>query len=114
MTLWLAFIVALLFGAGVYFLFFPQTFDFFLGFSLLTYAVNCFVFLMGGAQIKSSPILGDDVLADPLPQALVLTAIVIGLASTIYLLVFMVTLFRHSKDDLLDHHKQKAKKRWWR
>jgi len=63
--------------------FFPHTFDFFLGFSLLTYAVNCFVFLMGGAQIKSSPILGENTLADPLPQALVLTAIVIGLASTI-------------------------------
>jgi multicomponent K+:H+ antiporter subunit C len=109
----LALIVALLFGVGVYFLFYPQTFDFFLGFSLLTYAVNFFVFLTGGLKFKGSPILGDMPLADPLPQVLVLTAIVIGLANTIYLLAFMVALYRNFKNEHLGN-KGKAKKRWWR
>ena len=56
----------------------------FLGLTLLTYAVNVFIFAMGRLWSASPPILGQStaLVADPLPQALVLTAIVIGFATT--------------------------------
>jgi len=54
-----------------------------LGLGLLGYAVNVFIFAMGRLWIASPAILGAGTpLADPLPQALVLTAIVIGFATT--------------------------------
>ena len=54
-----------------------------LGLTLLGYAVNVFIFAMGRLWCGAPPILGvGERLADPLPQALVLTAIVIGFAMT--------------------------------
>jgi multicomponent K+:H+ antiporter subunit C len=70
-------------AAGVYLLLRGRTFPVVLGLSLLGYAVNVFIFAMGRLWTGAAPILtdGPDV-ADPLPQALVLTAIVIGFATT--------------------------------
>jgi multicomponent K+:H+ antiporter subunit C len=66
------------------------------GLSLLSYAINLFIFCMGGLSIGAAPILasgeaGDLArFADPLPQALVLTAIVISFATTALLLVVLL------------------------
>jgi multicomponent K+:H+ antiporter subunit C len=70
-------------AAGIYLLLRGRTFPVVLGLSLLGYAVNVFIFAMGRLWTGAAPILtdGPDV-ADPLPQALVLTAIVIGFATT--------------------------------
>jgi multicomponent K+:H+ antiporter subunit C len=70
-------------AVGVYLLLRGRTFTVVLGLSLLGYAVNVFIFTMGRLWSGTPPILpGGGVLADPLPQALVLTAIVIGFATT--------------------------------
>lgn len=65
-----------------------------LGFVLLSHAVNLLLFAAGGTGRRGEP-LGDDLdpttTADALPQAFVLTAIVIAFAITIYLLVLAVT-----------------------
>ncbi len=54
-----------------------------LGLCLLGYAVNVFIFAMGRLWQDAVPILSASArVADPLPQALVLTAIVIGFATT--------------------------------
>jgi multicomponent K+:H+ antiporter subunit C len=66
------------------------------GLSLLSYAVNLFIFGMGRLRMAAAPIV--DAAArvdpaafdDPLPQALVLTAIVISFAMTALLLVVML------------------------
>ncbi len=83
-------------AAGIYLLLRGRTFPVVLGLSLLGYAVNVFIFAMGRLWSNAAPIVanGSDV-ADPLPQALVLTAIVIGFATT----GFVVELALRSRHD---------------
>jgi multicomponent K+:H+ antiporter subunit C len=67
-----------------------------IGLSLLSYAVNLFIVAMGNLRVDAAPIVqagaGTDpaAFADPLPQALVLTAIVISFAMTALLLVVLL------------------------
>jgi len=70
-------------AAGVYLLLRGRTFPVVLGLTLIGYAVNVFIFVMGRLWSNANPLLiGEGAVADPLPQALVLTAIVIGFATT--------------------------------
>lgn len=83
-------------GSGVWLLLRPRTFQVIIGLSLLSYAVNLFIFGMGRLRIEAPPVLprggiGDPAhYADPLPQALVLTAIVISFAMTALFLVVLL------------------------
>jgi len=92
----LALAIGVLTGSGVWLVLRPRTFQLVLGLSLLSYAVNLFIFSIGGLAINQEPILVDgtppDLLhyTDPVPQALVLTAIVIGFAMTALLLVVIL------------------------
>src|SRR5690606_3954940 len=77
--------IGVLVAAGVWLLLRPRTFQVIMGFSLLSYATNLFIFGMGRLEMQRPPILDDAAAdavlhADPVPQALVLTAIVIGFA----------------------------------
>jgi multicomponent K+:H+ antiporter subunit C len=93
----LAISIGVLFGSGVWLVLRPRTFQVITGLLLLSYAVNLFIFLMGRAKLNQAPItLTENIdpaqFADPLPQALVLTAIVIGFASTaLYLVVLLAS-----------------------
>ena len=70
-------------ATGIYLILRGRTWPVVLGLSLLGYAVNVFLFAMGRLWQDAAPILSaDGRVADPLPQALVLTAIVIGFATT--------------------------------
>ena len=87
MTVSLEFLVATGIGwitaCGIYLLLRGRSFPVVLGLSLLGYAVNVFIFAMGRLWLGMPPILRPGAaVADPLPQALVLTAIVIGFATT--------------------------------
>lgn len=87
MSLSLEFLVASGIGwttaCGIYLMLRGRTFPVVLGLTLLGYAVNVFIFAMGRLWLGMPPILdGTRPVADPLPQALVLTAIVIGFATT--------------------------------
>lgn len=87
MTLSLEFLVASGIGwvtaCGIYLMLRGRTFPVVLGLTLLGYAVNVFIFAAGRLWQGMPPILdGGQPAADPLPQALVLTAIVIGFATT--------------------------------
>jgi multicomponent K+:H+ antiporter subunit C len=83
-------------GSGVWLLLRPRTFQVIMGLSLLSYAVNLFILAMGRLRVGVPPILekgqvGDLAqFADPLPQALVLTAIVISFATTALFLVVLL------------------------
>src|SRR3546814_19768125 len=73
----------------------PRTFQVVLGLSLLSYAVNLFILAAGRLRTGAPPIVGkapaDPALyADPVPQALILTAIVISFATTALLLVVLL------------------------
>ena len=88
MTISLEFLVATGIGwvtaCGILLLLRGRSFPVVLGLSLIGYAVNVFIFVMGRLWTAAPPILGTGAerFADPLPQALVLTAIVIGFATT--------------------------------
>ena len=71
-------------ACGIWLMLRGRSFPVVLGLGLLGYAVNVFIFVMGRLWQNAPPILGLDgrAIADPLPQALVLTAIVIGFATT--------------------------------
>ncbi|HJD45063.1 MAG TPA: Na+/H+ antiporter subunit C [Candidatus Paenalcaligenes intestinipullorum] len=92
----LALAIGVLAGSGVWLLLRPRTFQVIMGLSLLSYAVNLFIFGMGRIKLNAPPViqaeLGSDpsLYTDPLPQALVLTAIVIGFATTALFLVVML------------------------
>lgn len=80
--------VAVLTACGVYLLLRARTFPVVVGLSLLSYAVNLFLFFTGRLVGGAPPLAdGSGVTADPLPQALVLTAIVIGFGMTAFVLI---------------------------
>jgi len=92
----LAIAIGILTGSGVWLVLRSRTFQLVLGLSLLSYAVNLFIFSIGGLAVDQEAILLDGVApdllhyTDPVPQALVLTAIVIGFAMTALLLVIVL------------------------
>jgi multicomponent K+:H+ antiporter subunit C len=91
----LALAIGVLSGSGIWLLLRPRTFQFIMGLTLMTYAVNLFIFAMGRLRLDAPPVIDPDWAdparyADPLPQALVLTAIVIGFATTALFLVVLL------------------------
>jgi multicomponent K+:H+ antiporter subunit C len=86
--------IGILAASGIWLLLRPRTFQVIIGMSLLSYAVNLFIFAMGRLKVDSPPIVGGAAdlarYADPVPQSLVLTAIVIGFATTALFLVVII------------------------
>ena len=84
MELVLALGIGVFTSAGTWLILRPRTFQVILGLSLLSYAVNLFIYAMGRLRVDAPPVVGSEPVtdfaryADPLPQALVLTAIVIS------------------------------------
>ncbi len=79
-------------AAGIYLMLRARTFPVILGLTLLSYAVNLFLVTMGRMAVHEPPIIRDGVseYTDPLPHALVLTAIVIGFAMTAFIIVLAI------------------------
>lgn len=83
--------IGLLTAVGIYMMLRLRTFPVILGLTFLSYGVNLFLFTSGRLTVNAAPIIGrSETYADPLPQALVLTAIVIGFATTALYLVVMI------------------------
>ncbi len=96
-----AFCVGLLTACGIFLALRGRTFPVVIGLTLLSYAVNLFLFASGRLKLNSAAVLGQSQqYSDPLPQALVLTAIVIGFAMT----AFVVILAMRSRADLGNDH----------
>jgi multicomponent K+:H+ antiporter subunit C len=96
MEIVLALAIGVLTGSGVWLILRPRTFQVIMGLSLLSYAVNLFIFSMGRLTIGAPPVidkakgLDPSLYADPVPQSLVLTAIVISFATTALFLVVLL------------------------
>lgn len=95
MELVLAISIGVLASCGIYLMLRPRTFQVIIGLSLLSYGVNLFIFAMGRLVQGAPPVIAKDGAdlagyADPVPQALVLTAIVIGFAMTALFLVVLL------------------------
>lgn len=104
MELLVASAIGVLTAAGIYLTLQLRTFPVILGISLLTYAVNIFLFASGRLVIGAAPILekGVDRYTDPLPQALVLTAIVISFGMTAVVVMISLGAYLGSSDDYVD------------
>jgi len=100
--------IGVLAGSGIWLLLRPRTFQFIIGLTLVSYAVNLCIFAMGRPAIDKEPITIDGIAqdlqhyTDPLPQALVLTAIVIGFANTAMFLVVLLASRGLSGTDHVD------------
>ncbi|VXA93115.1 putative K(+)/H(+) antiporter subunit C [Luteimonas sp. 9C] len=98
--------IGVLAASGIYLLLRARTFDVILGLTLLSYATNLLIFSAGRPVVGKPPVLRDGVAetlaqySDPLPQALVLTAIVIAFAMTA---VTVVIAMREHADLHTDH-----------
>ena len=101
--------LGILTASGVYLLLRARTFPVVMGLILLSYAVNLFLFAMGRLQTGMPAVIGRSAeYADPLPQALVLTAIVIGFAMTAFILVLSLRGMGELKTDHVDGEEPKA------
>jgi len=98
----LALLIGVLTASGVYLALRGRTFPVVLGLTLLSYAVNLFLFAMGRLTVGRPPVLAAGLSghADPVPQALVLTAIVIGFAMT----AFVIMLALKARAELGNDH----------
>lgn len=96
--------VAVMTAAGVYLTLQVRTFTVVIGLTLLTYATNLFLFSTGRLAINRPDIYTEQAehYADPIPQALVLTAIVIAFGVTALILVMAVRGYFESDGDHVD------------
>jgi len=96
MELLIAGAIGILTASGVWLLLRSRTYQLVIGLALLSYAVNLFIFSIGRLRVNAPPVLDGSgpvnvaAYTDPLPQALVLTAIVISFATTALFLVVLI------------------------
>jgi len=114
MEIVLALGIGVLAGSGVWLMLRPRTFQVIVGLSLLSYGVNLFIISMGRLGTGGAPILAEKTagaasqFADSLPQALVLTAIVISFATTALLLVVLLAARGLTGTDHVDGREPEA------
>lgn len=97
MELSLAFMIGTIFAGGIWLILRSNSYQIILGISLLSHAVNLFIFCAQGIKSQASVIVPNKHIitlanyVDPVPQSLVLTAIVINFSMTA--LIFMIFIF---------------------
>lgn len=90
-------------AAGIYLMLRGRTFPVVLGLAMISYAVNVFLFATGRLALDRPPVLnGAAAYTDPLPQALVLTAIVISFGMSALVVVLALRSFLESGGDEID------------
>lgn len=103
MELLVASAIGMMTAVGVYLVLNQRTFLVIVGLTLLSYAVNVFLFSSGRLAVDRPPIItGADAYTDPLPQALVLTAIVISFGMTALIVVLALRGFLETETDTAD------------
>ena len=99
----LASAIGLLTAVGIYLMLRLRTFPVILDLTFLSYAVNLFLFTAGRLTVNAAPIVGTtDAPADPLPQALVLTAIVISFGMTAVIMIMAIGGHLQAGHDRID------------
>lgn len=104
----LAVLVGVLYATGLYMMMRRSIFKLLLGLALLSHAANLLIFTAGGLTRGMPPLVAEgsdrlpDNAADPLPQALILTAIVIGFAVLAFAIVLASTISQTFQTDDID------------
>ncbi|MFB9047180.1 Na+/H+ antiporter subunit C [Sphingobium indicum] len=96
--------IGMLTAAGIYLTLRGRTFPVVLGLAMLSYAINLFLFAIGRLTVNGAPLYqkGATDHTDPLPQALVLTAIVISFGMTALAVVLSLRSFLETGTDQVD------------
>ena len=96
--------VGVMTAAGIYLVLQLRTFPVILGLSFLSYAVNVFLFATGRRVVNQPPVLTKyaESYTDPLPQALVLTAIVISFGMTAVVVMIALSAWLSARDERVD------------
>ncbi|HLV47092.1 MAG TPA: Na+/H+ antiporter subunit C [Flavobacterium sp.] len=108
MELLLVILVGVLYGSGIYLMFRRSMVRMLLGLLLIGNGANILIFLIGGITKGKAPIIAadekffTDVYADPIPQSLILTAIVISFALTAFAIVLLHKVYSTTGSDDLD------------
>jgi multicomponent K+:H+ antiporter subunit C len=102
--------IGLLTAIGVYLILRRHSFPVIIGTIFLSYAVNLFLFATGRLVIDKPPIItpGAAAYTDPLPQALVLTAIVISFGMTALMVVLALRAFLQTGSDQVEEERPRA------
>lgn len=112
MELILAVVIGFLYGVGIYLMMRRNLLQLIIGLGLLSHGANLLIFTAGGLRRRGAPILdeGENAFAtlpsDPLPQALILTAIVISFAVTAFALVLFLRTYQSEGTGDLDQLKE--------
>jgi multicomponent Na+:H+ antiporter subunit C len=111
MEILLAIVVGVLYAAGLYMMMRRSIVKLILGLALLGHAANLLIFTIGRLNHNQPPLIPEDAermtgsFADPLPQALILTAIVIGFGVQAFALVLVKRVYQTlGTDDLKEIH----------
>lgn len=108
----LALVIGTLYGGGLYLMMRRNLIQLIIGLSLLSHGAHLLIFTAGGLRKGGAPILAEGekafatVPADPLPQALILTAIVISFAVTAFALVLFLRTYQTVGTDDVDELKE--------
>lgn len=108
MELLFVLLIAVLYGSGIYMLLRRSMVRMLMGFTLIGNGANLLLFLMGGIRSGRPPIIADghslflEAYADPVPQALILTAIVISFGIQSFAIVLLRQVYRLLGSDDLD------------
>ncbi|MCG8420578.1 MAG: Na+/H+ antiporter subunit C [Proteobacteria bacterium] len=106
--------VGVLFAAGVFLMLRPSVIRLVIGLVLMSHGANLLIFVAGGLRRGTPAIVADGALsppagyADPIPQALVLTAIVIGFAVVAFAAVLVKRVCRVMGTDELDRMREEV------
>jgi len=108
MEILLIIIIGLLYAAGIYMMLRRSLVKLIIGLILISHGVNLLIFLVGGIVKGEPPVIGDsmklltDIYADPIPQALILTAIVISFGLQSFAIILIKRTYKVVKTDDLD------------
>ena len=97
--------VGILIASGTFLLLRARTFPVIIGLALISYAVNIFLLAMGRLSVNQPAVISKIAgitYGDPLPQALVLTAIVISFGMTAVIVVMALRTYLESDSDHVD------------
>jgi multicomponent Na+:H+ antiporter subunit C len=107
-----AIVIGTLYTGGLYLMMRRNLIQLIIGLGLLSHGANLLIFTAGGLRQGGAPILAEGekvfetVPADPLPQALILTAIVISFAVTAFALVLFLRTYQTVGTDDVDQMKE--------
>ena len=107
-----AIVIGVFYAGGLYLMMRRNLIQLIIGLGLLSHGANLLIFTAGGLRQGGAPILAEGahafeaVPSDPVPQALILTAIVIGFAVTAFALVLFLRTYQTVGTDDVDELKE--------